>query len=106
MQIVSYGDNLHEMSNSVFWGKLRKSISKCHLLKFIPRVLNVKEMKSVSSTIPLVQTKCANKDCTTDEKYGMHEDYQSYAECLMRQRNKGLFTADQVNTQLQIRGYP
>lgn len=48
-----------------------------------------------TDTIPLKQTDCANNDCTTDPKYGMHEVYQSYAECLMRERNKGLFTADQ-----------
>lgn len=50
---------------------------------------------TTTTTIPLDQTDCKNKDCMTDEQYGMHEDYQSYAECYMRQRNKGLFTADQ-----------
>ena len=34
MQNVSSGDNLHEMLYSVFWGKIRKTISKCRLLKF------------------------------------------------------------------------
>ena len=30
MQIVSSGDNLHEMPNPIFWGKIR-TISICHL---------------------------------------------------------------------------
>ena len=38
MQIVSSGDNLHAMSNPVFWEN-KKNISKCRLLKFLPRVL-------------------------------------------------------------------
>ena len=58
MQIVSLGDNLHEMSNPVFWeketicmkcqilfsGKNKKNISKCRLLKILPRVLSVKQV--------------------------------------------------------------
>ena len=36
MQIVSLGDNLHEMSNPVFWEKIRKITSFCRLLK-MPR---------------------------------------------------------------------
>ena len=54
MQIVSNGDNLHEMSNPVLWEKrrqyawnvkfcflwkTRKNISKCCLLKFLPKML-------------------------------------------------------------------
>ena len=27
MQIVSYGDNLHEMSNPIFWKKIRNIIN-------------------------------------------------------------------------------
>ena len=34
MQIVSSGDNLHEMSKPVIW-KNKKYISKCRLLKFL-----------------------------------------------------------------------
>ena len=42
MQIVSNGDNLHEMSNPVCWKKKKKkNISICHLLKILPRVLSV-----------------------------------------------------------------
>ena len=38
MQIVSIGDNLHEMSNPVFWEKIRK------LFQYVlPRVLSVKQ---------------------------------------------------------------
>ena len=41
MQIVSSGDNLHAMSNACFLGKIKKSISKCRLLKILHRVLSV-----------------------------------------------------------------
>ena len=37
MQIVSNGDNLHEMSNPVS-GKNKKHILVCRLLKILPRV--------------------------------------------------------------------
>ena len=40
MQIVSIGDSLHKMSNPVFWEK-SENISKCCLLKILPRVLSV-----------------------------------------------------------------
>ena len=36
MQIISIGDNLHEMSNPVFWEKIKLSLI-CHLLKFLPK---------------------------------------------------------------------
>ena len=38
---ISIEDNLHERPKAVFW-KNKKNISKCHLLKFLPRVLSVK----------------------------------------------------------------
>ena len=41
MQIVAMGDNLHEMSNPVFWEE-QENISKCRLLRTLPRVLSVK----------------------------------------------------------------
>ena len=42
MQTGSIGDNLHEMSNPVFWKNINgKYISKCRLLKILPRVLSV-----------------------------------------------------------------
>ena len=40
MQIVSMGDNLHEMSKPAFW----KNISNCRLLKLLLRVSSVKEI--------------------------------------------------------------
>ena len=43
MQIVSLGDNLHEMA-SCFLGKIRKHISKCHLLKILSRMLSIKQL--------------------------------------------------------------
>ena len=30
------------------------------------------------------------------DRFGMHEDYSYYKDCKYRNRNKGLFTADQV----------
>ncbi|XP_052266868.1 protein DD3-3-like isoform X2 [Dreissena polymorpha] len=48
-----------------------------------------------TDTIPVDKAKCANADCNTDEKYGMHEDSTHYQRCLYRKRNLGLFTADQ-----------
>ena len=54
MQIVSSGDNLHAMSNPVFWEN-KKNISKCRLLKFLPRVLSVKVMpqQSIPHLLPI-----------------------------------------------------
>ena len=46
MQIVSSGDNLHEMPN-LFSGKNKKNIWKCHLLKCFPRVLIVKHFPNL-----------------------------------------------------------
>ena len=40
MQIVSIGDNLHEISKPVS-GKNRKNISMCRLLKLLLRVLSI-----------------------------------------------------------------
>ena len=42
MQIVSAGDNLHEMSN-LFSGNNKRNISVCCLLKILPRELCVEE---------------------------------------------------------------
>ena len=46
IQIVSQGDNLHEISNIIFWKKKkkeknRKNISKYHLLNFLPWMRSV-----------------------------------------------------------------
>jgi len=50
---------------------------------------------TTTKTIPEKQTDCRNKNCETDVKYGMHEDYTYYTKCKYRERNIGLFTADQ-----------
>ena len=42
MQIVSIGDNLHEMSNHVSWEYNEKNISKYSILDFLQRVLSIK----------------------------------------------------------------
>ena len=39
---------------------------------------------------------CNDFDCNKDIQYGLHEDYDYYLNCKLRQRNKGLFVADQV----------
>ena len=49
------------------------------------------------STIPIDSADCSNQDCNTDLKYGMHEDYNNYRACALRNRNQNLFTADQVS---------
>ena len=41
MQIVSNGNNLHEMSKPVFWKKIKKTLI-CHLLKILSRVQNIR----------------------------------------------------------------
>ncbi|XP_031549693.1 protein DD3-3-like [Actinia tenebrosa] len=46
------------------------------------------------STIPENNKDCLNNNCTTDLRYGMHEDSDYYWNCKNRERNKGLFTAD------------
>ena len=48
-----------------------------------------------TKTIPLDQEDCANKNCTTDSEYGMHEDYMHYYQCKNRERNHRLFTSTQ-----------
>ena len=46
---VFNGDNLHEMSKPVFWKKEKKNISVCRLLKILPRMLSVKKRDCHSS---------------------------------------------------------
>ena len=48
----------------------------------------------VINTIPVNSENCKDNDCSSDYRFGMHEDYQSYQHCSLRERNKGLFTAD------------
>ena len=47
-------------------------------------------------TIPNTPVQCDNYDCNTDLRYGMHESFNYYLRCKQRERNMGLFTADQV----------
>ncbi|XP_029642903.1 protein DD3-3 [Octopus sinensis] len=46
-------------------------------------------------TIPTNTGKCKGGDCDRDFQYGMHENYTYYQTCAQRERNKGLFFADQ-----------
>ena len=48
-----------------------------------------------TDTIPQDQLKCENDNCSTDSKYGMHEDYGHYKQCKNRERNHRLFTSTQ-----------
>ena len=54
-------------------------------------------------TIPAAADACSEDNCDTDLEYGMHEDFTYYTQCKTRQRNMGLFTADQVSSQRLIR---
>ena len=46
------------------------------------------------STIPKRSSECKDGDCNSDLEFGMHENYQYYQHCALRERNKGLFPAD------------
>ena len=48
-----------------------------------------------TNTIPENPVLCENYDCNTDLEFGMHESFDYYLNCRLRQRNMGLFTADQ-----------
>lgn len=48
-----------------------------------------------TQTIPLNQDDCRLGNCNTDKEYGMNENFDYYLNCRSRERNKGLFTADQ-----------
>lgn len=50
---------------------------------------------STTVTIPDNRMRCQNYNCNTDRRFGMHEDYNYYLSCKTRERNKGLFIADQ-----------
>ncbi|CAB4024110.1 DD3-3-like [Paramuricea clavata] len=50
---------------------------------------------TTTQTIPDNRVQCKNYNCNTDKTFGMHEDYDYYQECKYRNRNKGLFAADQ-----------
>ena len=63
MQIVSIGDNLHEMSNPVFWEK-KKSITNLSYAELAQAVIKVIE----STTLVLVQVCQASKGVTLNIK--------------------------------------
>ena len=52
-------------------------------------------------TIPENPAQCENYNCNTDLRYGMIEDFDYYQNCKKRERNMGLFTADQVCTKIE-----
>jgi hypothetical protein len=52
---------------------------------------------SDTRTIPESNQQCDNGDCNSDFRFGMNEDYAYYANCKQRERNKGLYLADQVS---------
>jgi len=45
-------------------------------------------------TIPAERGGCRNNDCNSDKEFGMHEPFEYYQQCALRQRNKRLFPAD------------
>ena len=46
MQIVSNGDNLHEMPNPVFWEKIRKNIISLSSTELAQTVVKVKKQQN------------------------------------------------------------
>ncbi|KJE92614.1 hypothetical protein CAOG_03538 [Capsaspora owczarzaki ATCC 30864] len=50
---------------------------------------------TTTNTIPTTPNQCENNNCDTDVEYGRHESLNWYNYCKYRQRNKGLFTANQ-----------
>lgn len=50
---------------------------------------------TLTKTIPVKDSHCDNYDCNSDLEYGMNENLDYYLGCKYRERNKGLFTADQ-----------
>ena len=49
MQIVSWGDNLHEMSNPVFWlKKIRKNIINLSSAEFAQGVVKLEQLNLVN----------------------------------------------------------
>ena len=49
MQIVSIGDNLHEMSDPVFWEELKNNITDLLSGELAQRVIQVNEMEKFTS---------------------------------------------------------
>lgn len=53
------------------------------------------------NTIPIDDINCNDFDCDGDPMYGRQESLLSYRQCRWRTRNKGLFTAGQLNPNAQ-----
>jgi len=51
---------------------------------------------TVTTTIPTDPRQCKGWNCDTDTKFGRHESLKSYMDCAYRERNKGLFNANQA----------
>jgi plastocyanin/cbb3-type cytochrome oxidase subunit 3 len=50
---------------------------------------------TTQNTIPTDPQNCINYNCDRDVRFCRHESFDSYKSCVYRQRNKGLFTANQ-----------
>ena len=54
-------------------------------------------------TIPRENSQCQANNCDTDYRFGMNENNTYYTNCRRRERNKGLFVADQVRYQFNYK---
>ena len=45
-------------------------------------------------TIPDHDSRCKSGNCSSDVQFGMHESYDYYRQCALRERQKGLYPAD------------
>ncbi len=50
---------------------------------------------TTTDTIPRNQNACRDGNCDVDYRYGRHESHRSYEYCALRERNRGLFRANQ-----------
>ena len=55
MQIAASGNNLHEMSNSVFWGKIRKYVMNFSSAEVAMKVVKVKGLINNGSLKAILQ---------------------------------------------------
>ena len=63
---------------------------------------------ATTRTIPDTPLQCQNENCNRDLRFGMHENFDYYTLCKLRERNQGLFTANQNvgNTATRTRQNP